>query len=73
MYGLETKIGGKSIPDFLAKLIEKNESQKIEIERGKLTIAAIKQMNNYSRLALDAEKFKFKQREADIKNPIKNA
>lgn len=65
-YGLETKIGGKSIPDFLAQLIEKNENQQVEIERGKLTISAIKQLNNYSRLALDAEKFQFKRLEKAI-------
>ena len=61
--GILTKVSGMSIPDFLADLIERNEKQQIEIERGKLTISALKQMNNYSRIALDVEKLKHKLKE----------
>jgi len=61
--GLQTKINGKKIPDYIAELIERNEKQQIEIERGKLTISALKQINNYSRIALDVEKLKHKLKE----------
>ena len=70
--GLNEKIDGKSIPEFICSLIEKNEKQQIEIERGKLTISAMKQLNNYSRLALDAEKFKFKVLESGLMAATEN-
>lgn len=66
-YGLNAMIEGREIPAFLADFIERNEEAKVDLERGKLTISALKQLNNYSRLALDAEKFKLKQMEAGIK------
>lgn len=65
-FGLDVKIGGLDVPSFLAEFLERNEQQQIEIERGKLTISAMKQLNNYSRLALDAEKFRFKVLEANL-------
>ena len=34
-----------------------DEKQEIEIERGKLSVAVLKQMNNRSRLLLDAARF----------------
>lgn len=61
--GILTKVSGMSIPDFVADLIERNEKQQIEIERGKLTISALKQINNYCRIALDVEKLKHKLKE----------
>lgn len=58
--GLNEKIAGMPLPQYMAQLLEKNERQEIEIERGKLTVSILKQMNNHSRLLLDAEKFKNK-------------
>lgn len=69
-YGLETKIEGKAATEFMAELIEKNESQQIDIERGKLTVSILKQMNNRSRLLLDAEKFEYKKSLEGIKEFI---
>lgn len=55
-YGLDTKIMGKDAMEYMADLLEANEKKEIEIERGKLAIAFLKQMNNRSRLLIDATK-----------------
>jgi len=56
-FGLQTQINGKDAVKYMAELLEKNEQQTLEIERGKLDVAILKQMNNRSRLLLDAAKF----------------
>ena len=68
MQQLEQKVEGKDMMQFMADLLEKNEKQEIEIERGKLSVSILKQMNNYSRLKLDAEKFELKKVESGILN-----
>lgn len=63
---LDTPIQGKDVSSYIAQLLEKNDNQEIEIERGKLSVAMLKQMNNHSRLVLDA--YKFKLRASELKN-----
>ena len=58
---------------YMADLLESNEQKDIEIERGKLSVAILKQMNNYSRLKLDAAKFMLKSAEARKENMVQNA
>jgi hypothetical protein len=65
MYGLEQKIAGKDTMKYMADLLEKNDKQEIEIERAKLDVAILKQINNRSRLLLDAAKFELKKKEAE--------
>ena len=52
----------KNLQDYL---LEQNDKQQIEIERGKLNVAILKQMNNRSRLLLDAAKYELKRAEAE--------
>lgn len=68
MQQLDQKVEGKNMMQFMADLLEKNEKQEIEIERGKLSVSILKQMNNYSRLKLDAEKFELKKAESNLHN-----
>lgn len=68
MQQLEQKVEGKDMMQFMEDLLEKNEKQEIEIERGKLSVSILKQMNNYSRLKLDAEKFELKKVEFGLPN-----
>lgn len=49
----------------MAELLEKNDRNETEIEKGKLSVAILKQMNNDSRLVLDAYKCKQKAREVN--------
>lgn len=67
-FGLDQNIGGVDAMAYMAKLIEKNENQAIEIERGKLAVGLLKQMNNRSRLLLDAAKFDLKCKELELRN-----
>jgi hypothetical protein len=62
-FELNTKVMGKSTMNYMADLLKKNENQEIEIERGKLSVGILKQMNNRSRLLLDAQKFELKEKE----------
>lgn len=65
-FDLNVKIAGKSAADYMSDLIERNENQQIEIERAKQSVAILKQMNNHSRIKLDAAKFELKEREFEI-------
>ena len=67
-FGLDQNISGVDAMAYMAKLIEKNENQEIEIERGKLAVGLLKQMNNRSRLLLDAAKFDLKCKELELRN-----
>lgn len=53
-YGLNQKIDGMSLQEFMASQIEKNEKGELELEKAKITIGYLKQMNNVSRLSIDA-------------------
>ena len=64
-FGLGQNIDGVDAMQYMAHLIEKNEKQEIEIERGKLAVGILKQMNNRSRLLLDAAKFELKCKEME--------
>lgn len=66
-YGLDTKVGGKSVEEWLADLAEKNDKLEMEIEHGKLAVAFCKQMNNRARLRLDAAKVELKKLESKHK------
>lgn len=60
-FGLDVEIQGKNPIKFMADLLERNERAEVEIERGKLAVSILKQMNNRSRLLLDAAKFEMKK------------
>jgi hypothetical protein len=64
-FGLDTPIKGMDAVKYMASLIESNEKKDIEIERGKLSVAILKQMNNRSRLLIDAAKYELKRNEAE--------
>ena len=71
-FELETKIQGRDAMSYMARLIEKNEKQEIEIERGKLSVSVLKQMNNRSRLLLDSAKFELKAKEFELEQMKQN-
>ena len=71
-FEFEQKIEGINMMEYMASLLEKNDKQEIEIERGKLSVAILKQMNNRSRLLLDAAKFELKEKEIKSNNEANN-
>lgn len=62
-YGLEQKIDGYSVADYIAKQLEAIEKKDVELEKEKIKNAYLKQLNNHSRLRLDAAKFALKKLE----------
>ena len=62
------EINGISIEYYICNLIEKNDTIMIEIERGKLTVSALKQFNNHLRYQLDVVKLKAKQASIEADN-----
>ncbi len=62
-FELGVKIKGVNAMQYMADLIEKNEALQIDIERSKQINSVLKQMNNRSRLLLDAAKFELKEKE----------
>ena len=72
-FGLDQMVAGVDPLEFMASILERNDKQQIEIERGKLAVSVIKQMNNRSRLLLDAAKFELKRMEfaQTVSNNIK--
>ena len=60
-YGLNQKIDGMSLHEFMASQIEKNEKGELELEKAKITIGYLKQMNNVSRLSIDAARTDLKR------------
>lgn len=65
-FELSRKISGKEPMEYMALLLEKNERQELELERGKLAVGILKQMNNRCRLLLDAAKFALKEEKSNL-------
>lgn len=66
-FEFNAKVMGQEPMDYMASLLEKNEKQEIEIERGKLSVSILKQMHNRNRLLVDAAKFELKEMESKLK------
>ena len=62
-FGLEQKIDGDSVADYIAKQLEAIEKKDVELEKEKIKNSYLKQLNNHSRLRLDAAKFALKKLE----------
>ena len=62
-FGLEQKIDGYSVADYIAKQLEAIEKKDVELEKEKIKNSYLKQLNNHSRLRLDAAKFAWKKLE----------
>ena len=62
----KVKINGQSMLSYMANLLERNDSNKIEIERCREANKTLRQMNNQMRLQLESDKFEYKRNE-DVK------
>ena len=69
-FELDVKIEGHGAMEYMASLLEQNDSQKMEIERVKASVSVLKQMNNYNRSLIDAAKFQLKEWEFKSKNNV---
>ena len=59
-------IKGKSMLGYMADLLERNDANKIELDRCREANKTLRQMNNQMRLQLESDKFEYKKNE-DVK------
>ena len=69
-FGLDQKIDNYSVADYIAKQLENIEAKEVEIEKEKVKISFLKQLNNHSRLRLDAAKFALKKAEIEVAEKV---
>lgn len=69
-FGLDQKIESYSVADYIAKQLENIEAKEVEIEKEKVKISFLKQLNNHSRLRLDAAKFALKKAEMELAEKV---
>ena len=62
----KVKINGQSMLTYMANLLERNDSNQIELERCREANKTLRQMNNQMRLQLESDKFEYK-RDEDVK------
>lgn len=65
-FGLEQRIEGYSVADYIAKQLENIEKKDVDLEKEKIKNSYLKQLNNHSRLRLDAAKFAQKKAEFEL-------
>lgn len=58
---LDVKMNGMSQDEFILELAQKCEKALIQVEYGKLTINALKQLNNHRKLILAVAQFEHKK------------
>ena len=56
-------IKGKSMLCYMADLLERNDANKIELDRCREANKTLRQMNNQMRLQLESDKFEYKKNE----------
>ena len=67
-FGLEQKIEGMNVAAYISAQLERIEKAEVNLEKEKIKNSYLKQLNNYSRLRLDAAKFELKKMEFEKEN-----
>ena len=67
-FGLDQKINGVSAPQYIANQLEALEQEGRNLEKEKIKNSYLKQLNNHSRLRLDAAKYELKKMEFEKEN-----
>ena len=67
-FGLEQKIEGMSVTAYISAQLERIEKAEVNLEKEKIKNSYLKQLNNHSRLRLDAVKFELKKSEFEKGN-----
>lgn len=62
-FGLDQKINGVPAPQYIANQLEALEQEGRNLEKEKIKNSYLKQLNNHSRLCLDAAKYELKRME----------
>lgn len=62
-FGLDQTVSGMNVEEYISLQLENIEKIEIDIEKEKIKNSYLKQMNNHSRLRLDAAKYELKKAE----------
>ena len=62
-FGLDQTINGVPVSEYISMQLEAMDKQGVELEKEKIKNSYLKQLNNYSRLRLDAGKYELKRME----------
>ena len=61
--GLDQKIDGMDVVVYISAQLERIEKAEVSVEKEKIKNSYLKQLNNHSRLRLDAAKYELKRME----------
>ena len=67
-YGLDQKIDGMDVVAYISAQLERIEKAEVNLEKEKIKNSYLKQLNNHSRLRLDAAKYELKRMEFEKEN-----
>lgn len=65
-FGLDVQIEGKPVEEYISCQMEKLEKMEVQLEKEKIKNSYLKQLNNRSRLRIDAAKFMQKKAEFEL-------
>ena len=69
-FGLDQTINGVPVSEYISIQLEAMDKQGVELEKEKIKNSYLKQLNNYSRLRLDAGKLEFNKLKFRVENNI---
>ena len=69
-FGLDQTINGVPVSEYISMQLEAMDKQGVELEKEKIKNSYLKQLNNYSRLRLDAGKLEFNKLKFKVENNI---
>ena len=69
-FGLDQTINGVPVSEYISMQLEAMDKQGVELEKEKIKNSYLKQLNNYSRLRLDAGKLEFNKLKFSVENNI---
>ena len=69
-FGLDQTINGVPVSEYISMQLEAMDKQGVELEKEKIKNSYLKQMNNHSRLCLDAGKLEFNKLKFSVENNI---
>lgn len=65
-FALDQKIDGMDATQYISVQLERIDKMEVDLEKEKIKNSYLKQMNNYSRLRLDAAKYELKKAEFEL-------
>ena len=69
-FGLEQKIDGMDVVAYISAQLERIEKAEVSVEKEKIKNSYLKQLNNHSRLRLDAAIYELKRMEFEKESKL---